>query len=140
MLPKHHRLPLRTELKRVKKNCRLYRGKYFSLLVSQQSKEHFGRFDSGSEPGLAQETIPDRFPRNPSRFAFIISKKVHRQAVGRNLIRRRLTEAVRNLLVKTNPGFDGVFLVKKEILEKNIPDITKEVERIFEKAAVVKDK
>ena len=117
MLPKKHRLSLRTELKIVKKDGRLYRGEFFSLLLSQQAEE-------GSL----------------SRFAFIVSKKIHRKAVGRNRIRRLLTASVSNLLPDLKPGFDGVFLVKREILNKKLPEINGEVTRVFTKANLLEEK
>lgn len=43
--------------------------------------------------------------RTSSRIAVVISKKVHKSAVGRNLIRRRIYEIVRQEL----PYFSGVF-------------------------------
>ena len=112
MLPKRHRLPLRTELKRVQKNGRLYQGKLFSLLVCQQIND------------------------SPSRFAFIISTKIHKKAVERNRIRRLLTEAIRGNLANVKPGNEAVFLVKKAILKKQFKEVEEEVERLFGRAGV----
>lgn len=110
MLPKQYRLPLRTEFKRIKKEGKLFQGKLFSLLVSRQ-----GSVDKDQR----------------SRFGFIISTKIHKKAVKRNRGRRLLVEAVRSILPQIKPGFDFVFLVKKQIVNQNLPEIKKEVEKIF---------
>jgi len=114
MLPKKHRLPLRTELNRVKKKGILVQGKLFSLLVSRQSKKS-----------------------QPSRFGFIISTKIHKKAVKRNRAKRLLSEAVTSLFPEMKNGFDTVFLAKKKIIEANPEEIKKEVEGLFKKTGMV---
>ena len=116
MLPRKHRLPLRTELTRVQEEGKLFQGRLFSLLVS------------GQEP-------VDR--SQPSRFAFIISTKIHKRAVKRNRVRRFLIEAIRSLLPKIKPGFDCVFLAKKAIVGKGLIEIKKETERLFKKTKLI---
>jgi len=113
MLPRKHRFPLRTELTRVQEEGELFQGRLFSLLVAKGEKA------------------------KPSRFAFIISTKIHKRAVRRNRARRLLIEAIRSLLPKINPGFDCVFLAKKAIVGKELPEIKKETERLFQKAGLI---
>lgn len=114
MLPKKYRLPLRTELKRVKKEGVLVQGKLFSLLVSRQPKKN-----------------------QPSRFGFIISTKIHKKAVRRNQVKRLLSEAIIDLIAKIKPGFDAVFLAKKKIIGADLEEIRKEVKKLFAKAGMV---
>jgi len=116
MLPRKHRLPLRTELTRVQEEGKLFQGRLFSLLVSRQ------------ELGTRSQ---------PSRFGFIISTKIHKRAVKRNQARRFLIEAIRSLLSKINLGFDCVFLAKKTIVGKELSEIKKETERLFRKAGLI---
>jgi ribonuclease P protein component len=115
MLPKKHRLPLRTDLVQVKEKGRLVQGRLFSLLVSQQAV-------SG---------------RQPSRFAFIISTKVHKRAIKRNRARRLLIEAIRPLLTKIKPGHDVVFLAKKGIIDEELDKIARELRKLFRKAKLI---
>ena len=110
MLPKQNRLPLRTELKRLKKEGRLFQGKLFGLLV--------GRSHPLGEP---------------SRFAFIISTKIHKRAVKRNRAKRLLSEAIKDLLPQIKSGFDVVFLAKKNLIEANLWQIKKEISLLFRK-------
>ena len=49
--------------------------------------------------------------RKDSRFAIVISKKVHKSAVGRNRIRRRFYEVIRDQIPSMKPGFDVVIIV-----------------------------
>lgn len=114
MLPKKHRLSLRTELKRVKKEGILVQGKLFSLLVSRQPEKN-----------------------QPSRFGFIISSKIHKKAVKRNWAKRLLSEAISALNSKIEPGFDIVFLAKKKIVEADLDEIKKQIKRLFIKAGMV---
>lgn len=114
MLLKKHRLPLRTELKRIKKEGILIQGDLFSLLVSRQPRKN-------------------QF----SRFGFIISTKIHKKAVKRNRVKRLLNEAILGLLPKIKPGFDVVFLAKKKIIEADLKEIKREVKKLFAKAGMV---
>lgn len=112
MLPKEHRLPLRFELHRVQKEGKPYQFSLFGLLVTKSDSPI-------------------------SRFAFIVSKKIHKKATKRNRIKRLLREAVRSFLPKIKPGFDVVFLVKKGILEKDFKTVQSAVEKSFKKAGLL---
>lgn len=104
MLPRKYRLPLKTEFERIKKEGKLFPGKFFGLLIA---------------PGPA------------TRFAFIVSKKVHHRATKRNRSRRLLVEAIRAIIPKIKPGFDHVFLVKSTIVGQELPAVKAEVEKIL---------
>lgn len=78
-----------------------------------------------------------RSVRNPkrkhSRFAVVVSKKVMKSAVGRNRIRRRLYEIIRNNLDNISPGNDVVILVSSPEV-RNLP--SKELHNAVEKLLV----
>ena len=82
MLPKQHRLPLRIELRRVKKEGRLFQGKLFGLLLAPS-------------------------PKAQTRFAFIISTKVHKKAVKRNRAKRLLASVLKELLPQIRHSSEG---------------------------------
>jgi ribonuclease P protein component len=113
VLPKQNRLPLRTEFKRLRKEGQIFQGKLFGLLLS---------------PSL----------KTPSRFAFIISTKVHKKAVQRNHARRLLSEAIKEFLPQIKPGFNGVILAKKALIEANLSQIKQEVSVLFRRANLIK--
>ena len=48
------------------------------------------------------------------RVAVVVSKKVHKSAVKRNRIRRRVFEVIRTNFDELKPGFEGVFTVFDE--------------------------
>jgi ribonuclease P protein component len=65
------------------------------------------------------------------KFGFIISKKISKRAVDRNKIKRRMAEVLKNNLDKFSLGTRMIFLVKKEILNKKIEEIEKEIVKII---------
>jgi len=111
MLPKQHRLPLRTEFRRIKKQGKFIQGSFFSLIICSRL----------SVAGC----------QSASRFAFIVSKKINPLATRRNRIRRLLSEAIYSGIAEIKPGFDFVFLVKKSILGKNLTEIKKEISQFL---------
>ncbi|HUS52021.1 MAG TPA: ribonuclease P protein component [Candidatus Bathyarchaeia archaeon] len=113
MLPKKHRLPLRTDLVEIKKKGKLFQGELFSLLVAKTDKS------------------------KPARFSFIISTKIHKRAVKRNQARRLLIEAIRSFLPQVKPGFDALFLAKKKLVGKKLKEVSLEVENLFKKTGIV---
>jgi len=115
VLPKDYRLPLRKELNRLKKEGRIFQGQLFSLLTTPQEKD------------------------KTSRFAFIISNKIHKRANKRNRARRLLVEAIYSFLPKIKKGYDGVFLAKKGILGVNLTKVKREMNSLLKKAHLLND-
>ncbi len=64
-----------------------------------------------------------------SKIAVVVSKKISKKAVIRNLIRRRTYEAFRIILKEENlnPKKDFIFIAKKGILEKDFWEIKKDL-------------
>jgi len=114
MLPKKYRLPLRTELNRLKKTGQIYQGDFFGFLTTPQN------------PSLEN-----------SRFAFIVSNKIDKKAHHRNHLRRWLSAAILPLVLKIKPGFDGVFLAKKTATQANYSQIENDVKKIFKKVKLI---
>lgn len=114
MLPSKHRLNLRTQLSEVKKKGRLFHGPLFSLLVLKKKTD------------------------DPSLFGMIVSLKVSKKAVVRNLIRRRLGAAVLKLLPRLEKGCLVVFLAKKKLVGQDFQNIFRETESLFLKSGLLK--
>ena len=112
MLPKIHRLPLRTELNRVKKQGKIVSGNFFSLLFTVRS----------------QTAVP--------RFAFIVSKKIDKRATVRNRVRRLFSESVREILPEVKKGVDGAFLAKRSAANQKFSIIRTDVEGVFRKSGL----
>ncbi len=88
----------------------------------------------------AAQRIPKQVQHDISFFAFIFSKKLDKKAVRRNKVKRRLNEAVRQLLPKIKTGLAIVFLPKKEIMELDYQEILKKTEQSFKKAGLLEKK
>src|SRR4030042_2948345 len=110
MLPKAYHLPLKTELKRLKKDGQMFQAKFFGLLL------------------LKSDSL-----KNISRFAVIVSNKIDKKAVKRNKIRRLIAEALWSLHSEIKNGAEGVFLVKKTIANASLKEIKNEIENLFKR-------
>ena len=64
---------------------------------------------------------------NPSKFGFIVSTKIAKDAVDRNRFKRAMSEAVRIDSINLVTGFDVVFLAKVSIYRVSTAEIMKEV-------------
>jgi len=115
MLSKNNRLDLKKDFSEIKRKGKVLKGKLFDFLFQKSAVDFC-----------------------PPAFAFIVSKKIDKRATKRNRIKRLLSESVRSFLPQIKPGIKGVFLVKKEILEKNFTEIKNEVEVIFKEGNLFK--
>jgi ribonuclease P protein component len=76
--------------------------------------------------------------RKSYRVAVVVSRKVHKSAVARNRIRRRLYAAVRELQNNINDPYDIVITVFNDsILEETPKSLAHGLKRQFEKSGIV---
>ena len=91
MLSKRYRFHSRGGVRHTYQNGKTIRGSRISLVFADNS-------------------------RNKQRFAVVVSKKVLKSAVGRNRIRRRVYEVIREQLPKISQPVDCIFVVySKEV-------------------------
>src|SRR5271157_3663619 len=83
-----------------------------------------GRVYQSADFGIARYSRNDN---EPSRFAFIVSTKIAKDAVDRNRFKRAMSEAVRLISIDLKPGYDVIFLAKTSISRVPTADIMKEV-------------
>lgn len=77
------------------------------------------------------KTTPNK-RRKTSRFAVVVSKKVHKSAVGRNRMRRRIYEIIRLQLPKMNTTNDVVVILSSsEIIAAESTDLTEQLTNLF---------
>jgi ribonuclease P protein component len=77
--------------------------------------------------------------RKEPRVAIVISKKVIKSAVGRNRVRRRLYEIVRQELPKVEQNSDIVLLVfSAEVFALPQPELVETVTQLFSSAGIYK--
>jgi ribonuclease P protein component len=80
--------------------------------------------------------VPNRQERSP-RFAVVVSKKVHKSAVGRNRMRRRVYEVIRKQLPQIKNGMDVVVtVVSGEALHMPFHDIESIIQQLFTDADI----
>jgi ribonuclease P protein component len=75
---------------------------------------------------------------SPSRFGFIVSTKIAKDAVDRNRLKRAMSEAVRTSTIYLTEGYDVVFLAKTSILKSPTSEIMKEVKNALQSVAIIK--
>lgn len=89
----------------------------------RKSKEIEKLFKNGKS--FLTPTISIRFAKNnlgSSRFAVIISTKVHKRAVKRNLIKRRLRAVLREVIETVKPGLDIAISARPLILKSSFQE------------------
>ncbi|HEY4494807.1 MAG TPA: ribonuclease P protein component [Candidatus Paceibacterota bacterium] len=73
-----------------------------------------------------------------SRFSISVSKKVAKNAVDRNKIRRRMSSILRTLYSSIYVHVDGVFLMKLQSKEMSFKELKNEVQSSFVKFGFIK--
>ena len=79
---------------------------------------------------------PNKLPE--SRFGFVVSKKVSLKATERNKIKRKLSEAVKDLLPFLKKGFDVVLLVAPSF--DSFQSLQEMLGDLFKKAGLMQEK
>ena len=142
-LPRENRLPLRTERDRISREGKTFYAPNLTIVMvpsaSPDVRERRGSLRGGeTDVAISNLVIPSDLPAmlriamqagagiHPvnskfPRFSILLSKKVSKRAVDRNLIRRRVSAAIASLLHKF-PVADYLIIPKRSVLE--IPHTT----------------
>jgi ribonuclease P protein component len=118
VLKKINRISSKKEFAEVKNKGEMKATELFSVIYLNPSRS-------------TTESPLDRGDSKERKFGAIISKKISKKAVDRNQIRRRLMEAVRLNRDMFPEGFRGIFLVKKNILDKSEMEIEACLKKLF---------
>lgn len=74
-----------------------------------------------------------------SRFGLTITKKIYKQAVKRNRIRRRMRALAYDILSENaKSGYDFVLIGKTETLDRPYPDLVKDLKWCLKKLELLK--
>lgn len=84
-----------------------------------------------------------KYTKNPhrkhSRFSIVVSKKVHKSAVGRNRIRRRLYEIIREQLpLMTSPSDVVLIVLSDEVRHMAPQELQETITQLFTQAGLHK--
>ena len=75
--------------------------------------------------------------RKHSRFSVVVSKKVHKSAVGRNRMRRRLYELVRLEIPKLNGTYDvALIITNSEVMSMEYVELEAGIRELFTQAGL----
>jgi len=114
MLGGKNRLNESKDYKRVEENGKVFQSQNFGISILERGEE------------------------GPSRFGFIVSTKIAKDAVDRNLMKRVMSEAVRTSMVDVRQGLDVVFLAKTTIVRTPTSEIMKEVKLALKESGIIK--
>jgi ribonuclease P protein component len=118
-LPKPHRLRRRQDFHRVYQQGKRHQGTHL-MLQSLQSVQ-----------SLTTENLP------ATRFGISVSQKVSKKAVIRNLLKRRLKAALRQLLPQVAAGWSVVIGVRPSAQGCEYVEILRELEQLLTAAEVL---
>ena len=86
---------------------------------------------------LLQLVVATRRDQRPTRFVFIVPKKLDKRTTRRNRTRRLLSRSVYWLLPRVKNGYEVVMIAKKVSEEQKLDDIKASVEEILKKAKII---
>jgi ribonuclease P protein component len=76
--------------------------------------------------------------RSDYRLAVVVSRKVHKSAVARNRIRRRLYETVRSMESDIKGPHDIVLTVfNASVLDEPAPKLARQIKKLFKEAKII---
>lgn len=73
-----------------------------------------------------------------NRFAVVVGTKVSKQAVKRNLIKRRIREVIRLRLEKLRSGNDCILIALPAIIDKEYSEIEKTIDKLLSRLRLYK--
>lgn len=112
MLPKEHRLARKKDFDRIYRQGRSFFIKELGIKTAKN--------------GL-----------DISRFGFVVSLKVSKKAVERNLIKRRLREIIRETLPEIRPGFDCAVIVRPGGKDMDYGKMKSEMRSLLERSNIM---
>ena len=111
----------------LKKQFRLTKKKDFDRLFQVDSQKYYGN-------NLAVRLVNNDLGYN--RFGFIISRRLCRLAVNRNLMRRRLAVAIKQG-PQLQPGYDIVILLINKQTSIKLIDLQEELTKAWKKLRII---
>ncbi len=114
MLSKKYKLTDSSDFKKVQNEGKVYQSKNFGIAYLK------------------------RGDNEASRFAFIVSNKISKDAVDRNRFKRTMSDAVRLSTIELSPGFNVVFLAKTSIVNTPASELMKEVREGLKNSGLIK--
>jgi ribonuclease P protein component len=114
------------------------------MLASKYKLKRSKVFDEAKSRGKLHQqklfgiSVLERKDDQPSKFGFVISKKVSKQAVQRNRINRAVQETIRFEMTHIKEGFDVIFLLKQEAARSTTDEIMRAVRVAIKEVGLIK--
>ncbi|MEI6396559.1 MAG: ribonuclease P protein component [Candidatus Taylorbacteria bacterium] len=105
--------------------------------VMENSKSFHSPFFTLKVLVKTPKTLKTPKPVLGNGFAAIVSKKIAKTAVARNLARRRTYEALKLTGVLVKPGFQVIVLCKAASIGANLKTLTTDLKTLLSKAGVL---
>jgi len=115
MLPKEQRLTTK-DLEKVLKEGRIYHSPLFQMRIGK------------NENDLA----------STSRVSAIVPAKMIKTAAGRSVVRRKIYNASRSVMKKTEPGWRIALIAKNPAIDAPQESVSEELKSLFVKAGIIK--
>ncbi|MFA6392074.1 MAG: ribonuclease P protein component [Patescibacteria group bacterium] len=75
-----------------------------------------------------------------SRFGFVISKKIYKNSVDRNLLKRRMRAIIKKQLPNIFSGYDFIISARPGVKNKSFKEIEADIEKLFRKSRLYAEK
>lgn len=106
MLPKEYRINTDKDIKRLIQRGKAFFLAEFTIKYQVNNKKHF-------------------------RFGFVVSTKVDKRAVARNLLKRRMRAVASKYCKEAKVGYDLLIIAKKKAIELEYKDMEKQLNFAF---------
>jgi ribonuclease P protein component len=124
------RLRSSQDFQRVRRRGRRQQGQWLTLAYAR-------RADAPRPPDASEESDGAQVKAAPARIGFSVSKRVG-SAVIRNRVKRRLREAIRRRLWKTQPGWDMILIARPEAANAEYAELADEVHDLLRRARLLR--
>ena len=84
--------------------------------------------------------ITKKSTNEETNFGIIVSLKVSKKAATRNLLKRRIYHAIEEKKQNIKPGYNCLFIVKKQVIGKSFGDLKKSATKLLMEAKIIKNK
>ena len=72
-----------------------------------------------------------------SRFGFVIGKKIDKRSVVRNRTKRVIRSCIEELLEKIKEGYDMLFILQKNAVDKKRHEFASEIEKVLSEKQLI---